>query len=91
MEAANGTDGISAAITGDHTADEDFATLSSHDLEHGELDFGTPVALVVLLLVFGARGRQRLMPELLALIAIIVGFGIVRCSSHRSSRSRSSS
>ena len=75
VRAANGQGGISAAITGDHTADEDFISLSSHDLEHGELGFGLPIALIVLLLVFGAVVAA-LMPVFMALIAIIVGFGI---------------
>jgi MMPL family len=42
------------AVTGDHTVGNDFTTLSASDLQHGELDFGLPIATVILLLVFGA-------------------------------------
>ena len=74
VQAANSA-AISAAITGDHTVNEDFATMSSHDLEHGEFEIGLPVALVVLLLVFGAI-VSGLIPVLMALTAIVVGLGI---------------
>jgi RND superfamily putative drug exporter len=81
VRAASGQGGVSATVTGDHTADEDFISLSSHDLEHGELGFGLPVALVVLVLVFGAAVAA-LMPVFMALIAIAVGFGIAAILSH---------
>ena len=42
---------------------------------NGELDFGVPISIVVLLLVFGAVVAG-LMPMLMALVAIIVGLGI---------------
>ena len=42
------------AVTGDHTVGNDFTTLSASDLQHGELDFGLPISIVILLLVFGA-------------------------------------
>ena len=45
---------IEATITGEFTADDDFLTLSNKDLKEGELFFGLPAALIVLLLVFGA-------------------------------------
>ena len=51
--------GVEAAITGDLTIDEDFTKLSEEDLQKGELFFGAPAALIVLLLVFGARRRRR--------------------------------
>ena len=44
----------SVAIAGDETLDHDFNLLSQEDLEKGELQFGLPAALIILLLVFGA-------------------------------------
>ncbi len=73
---ANRTPGFSVAITGDHTVGNDFNTLSQRDLEHGELFFGLPAALVVLVLVFGAVVAG-LVPVLMALLSIIVGLGLV--------------
>ncbi|MGO9958572.1 MAG: MMPL family transporter [Solirubrobacteraceae bacterium] len=67
---------FSTAITGTHTADNDFDTLSQHDLEHAELAFGLPAALVVLVLVFGSLVAG-LVPVLLAILSILVAFGIV--------------
>jgi uncharacterized membrane protein YdfJ with MMPL/SSD domain len=75
VQSANGSDGFSVAITGDHTVDNDFSTLATSDLRHGELDFGLPIAIVVLLLVFGAVVAG-LMPVLMALLSILVGLGI---------------
>ena len=65
-----------ASITGNYPAGNDFNTLSQTDLEHGELAFGLPAALVVLVLVFGAVVAG-LMPVVLALISILVGLGLV--------------
>jgi uncharacterized membrane protein YdfJ with MMPL/SSD domain len=73
---ANRTPGFSVAITGEHTVGNDFGTLSQRDLEHGELFFGLPAALVVLMLVFGAVVAG-LVPVLMALLSIIVGLGLV--------------
>ena len=75
VSAANGPGGFAAAVTGDHTVGNDFSTLSTSDLRRGELDFGLPIAIVVLLLVFGAVVAG-LMPVLMALLSIIVGLGI---------------
>jgi putative drug exporter of the RND superfamily len=73
---ANRTPGFSVALTGDHTVGNDFTTLSQRDLEHGELFFGLPAALAVLVLVFGAVVAG-LVPVLMALLSIIVGLGLV--------------
>jgi len=75
VRAANGSDGFSVAVTGSHTVGNDFTTLSSSDLRHGELDFGLPIAIVILLLVFGAV-IAGLVPVLMALFSILVGLGI---------------
>ena len=76
MEQANTTPGFAVAVTGDHTVANDFNTLSQRDLEHGELEFGLPAALIVLLLVFGAAVAG-LVPVLMAILSILVGLGLV--------------
>ena len=75
VQSANGSGGFSVTVTGEHTVGNDFNTLSTSDLRHGELDFGLPIAIVVLLLVFGAAVAG-LMPVLMALLSIVVGLGI---------------
>jgi putative drug exporter of the RND superfamily len=75
VQAANGRDGMLVAITGVHTVGNDFTTLSASDLRHGEIDFGLPIALIILVLVFGAVVAG-LMPVLMALLSIAVGLGI---------------
>ncbi|HYA69623.1 MAG TPA: MMPL family transporter, partial [Acidimicrobiales bacterium] len=75
VRSANGTGGFAVAVTGTHTVANDFTTLSTSDLHRGELDFGLPIALVILILVFGAVVAG-LMPVAIALISIIVGLGI---------------
>jgi uncharacterized membrane protein YdfJ with MMPL/SSD domain len=75
VQAANGRDGMRVAITGVHTVGNDFTTLSASDLRHGEIDFGLPIALIILVLVFGAVVAG-LMPVLMALLSIAVGLGI---------------
>ena len=68
--------GFTISITGGYPAQNDFSKLSQSDLEHGELAFGLPAALVVLVLVFGAVVAG-LVPVLMALVAILVGLGLV--------------
>ena len=75
VQSASGRGGFSVAVTGVHTVGNDFNTLSTSDLRNGELDFGLPISIVVLLLVFGAVVAG-LVPMLLALVSIIVGLGI---------------
>jgi RND superfamily putative drug exporter len=75
VEQANGH-GFSVGITGDHTANYDFGKQSQKDLETGELAFGLPAALIVLVLVFGAVVAG-LVPVLMAILAIIVALGLV--------------
>jgi putative drug exporter of the RND superfamily len=67
---------FAAAITGDETRQHDFDQLSQDDLKSGELQFGLPAALIVLMLVFGAVVAG-LIPLLLALLSIAIGLGIV--------------
>ena len=75
VESANGSGGFSVAVTGVHTVGNDFTSLSTSDLRNGELDFGLPISIVVLLLVFGTVVAG-LMPMLMALLSIVVGLGI---------------
>jgi uncharacterized membrane protein YdfJ with MMPL/SSD domain len=75
VEKAN-ADAFSVTITGDHTVGYDFGKQSQKDLENGELAFGLPAALIVLILVFGAVVAG-LVPVLLAILSIVVGLGIV--------------
>ena len=63
-------------MTGEETLDHDFNILSQEDLENGELKFGLPAALIILLLVFGAVVAG-LIPLLMAIVSIIVALGFV--------------
>ena len=72
----NGQNGFEVAVTGNTIRDHDFDQLSQHDLESGELEFGLPAALIILVLVFGSIVAG-LVPILLAILAIIGGLGLV--------------
>jgi len=75
VERAN-SGAFSVGVTGDHTANHDFGKQSQKDLETGELAFGLPAALIVLVLVFGALVAG-LVPVLMAILSIIVALGLV--------------
>jgi uncharacterized membrane protein YdfJ with MMPL/SSD domain len=64
------------AITGNQTRDYDSNRLSESDLQNGELKFGLPAALVILLLVFGTVVAG-LVPLLMALVSILTAMGLV--------------
>jgi uncharacterized membrane protein YdfJ with MMPL/SSD domain len=64
-----------AAITGDFVNDADQEKLSEDDLRNGELFFGAPAALVILLLVFGAVVAG-LIPLMLAIISILIALAL---------------
>jgi RND superfamily putative drug exporter len=68
--------GYTAAITGSLTADADEDAASLEDLKKGELFFGAPLALIVLLLVFGAVVAG-LVPLMLAIASIVVALALV--------------
>jgi uncharacterized membrane protein YdfJ with MMPL/SSD domain len=70
------TQNFAVAVTGDHTVNNDFANLSQTDLQNGELAFGLPAAMIVLVLVFGAVVAG-LVPVVMALLSILVGLGLV--------------
>ena len=63
-------------ITGEFTADDDLLSLSNKDLKEGELFFGLPAALIVLLIVFGAVVAS-FVPLLLAIVSIVVALALV--------------
>jgi uncharacterized membrane protein YdfJ with MMPL/SSD domain len=68
--------GFQAAATGERIADADEEAASLEDLKKGELFFGAPLALVVLLLVFGAVVAG-LVPLMLAITSIVVALALV--------------
>jgi uncharacterized membrane protein YdfJ with MMPL/SSD domain len=76
VERADADPTFETAITGDQTVDNDFNELSQRDLENGELRFGLPAALIILVLVFGAVVAG-LIPLLMALLSIAVALGLV--------------
>ena len=75
LEAANEDPVFDVAIAGDRALDHDFNLLSQEDLEKGELQFGLPAALIILLLVFGAVVAG-LVPLLMAIVSIVVALGL---------------
>jgi RND superfamily putative drug exporter len=75
VEAADAEDAVSATITGTWTVNNDFIEVSQYDLDKGEMQFGLPAALIVLLLVFGAVVAA-LVPLAMAIVSIVVALGI---------------
>ncbi|HLM08630.1 MAG TPA: MMPL family transporter, partial [Thermoleophilaceae bacterium] len=67
--------GYRAGITGEVTSDEDQGELSTEDLRTGELFFGLPTALVILVLVFGGVVAG-LVPLALAIVSILVALAL---------------
>ena len=76
VQRADAEPDFAVAITGNTTRDHDFNQLSQRDLQNGELEFGLPAALLVLLLVFGTVVAG-LVPLLMALVAITTALGLV--------------
>jgi uncharacterized membrane protein YdfJ with MMPL/SSD domain len=75
VERLDADPGYEAAVTGEWTADADFGALSESDLQEGELFFGAPAALVILLLVFGTVVAG-VLPLVLAIVSIIVALAL---------------
>ena len=75
VEAIDEESAFAVSVTGTETLDHDFNLLSQEDLENGELKFGLPAALIILLLVFGAVVAG-LVPLLMAIVSIIVALGL---------------
>jgi RND superfamily putative drug exporter len=63
------------SITGDATMDKEFNDLSAHDLKEGELMFGLPIAIFVLILVFGALAAAGV-PLVVAIVSITIALGL---------------
>jgi uncharacterized membrane protein YdfJ with MMPL/SSD domain len=74
--AADEDPAFAVSVAGDETIDHDFNLLSERDLREGELQFGIPAALVVLLLVFGTVVAG-FVPLLMAIFSIVVALGLV--------------
>ncbi len=65
--------GFNVLITGQATLSQDFEELAQDGLARGEA-FGVPIAVLILILVFGALVAA-LVPVVLAVASIIVAFG----------------
>jgi uncharacterized membrane protein YdfJ with MMPL/SSD domain len=81
VQRADATPEFAATVTGQRTVNHDFNKLSEEDLQSGELQFGLPAALIVLLLVFGAVVAG-LVPLLIALPSIVVALSFVAVLGH---------
>jgi len=81
VEGADAKPAFSAAVTGDETRQFDFNELSQDDLKSGELQFGLPAALIVLMLVFGAVVAG-FIPLLMAMLSIVVALALVAMLAH---------
>ncbi len=68
------TDQIEALSVGSMTINDAFNTISEEDLQTGE-KFGIPIALIILIIVFGAL-IAAFVPIVLALVAIAVAIGM---------------
>jgi RND superfamily putative drug exporter len=75
VERADGAEGFAAHMTGEFTLDRDFTEVSEKDLSTGELQFGLPAALIVLLVVIGTLVGAAV-PMLMAIISIVVALAI---------------
>ena len=73
---ADGAQGFAVDITGDFTVGRDFEKVSEEDLQKGEIQFGLPAALIILLLVFGTVVGA-LIPLTMATLSIIVALALV--------------
>jgi uncharacterized membrane protein YdfJ with MMPL/SSD domain len=78
---ADASPSFDVTVTGRQTVNHDFSKLSEDDLRSGELQFGLPAALIVLLLVFGAIVAG-LVPLLIALPSIVFALGMVAVLAH---------
>jgi RND superfamily putative drug exporter len=67
--------GYEVLVTGDATLSRDLTKLSASDLQKGEA-IGIPIALVILVIVFGAAVAA-LIPVLLAVFAIVIGIAMI--------------
>ena len=73
---ADAADAFAVDLVGEHTAGHAFQHVSEQDLRQGELQFGLPAALLVLLLVFGTFVGA-FIPLLMAIVSIAVAMGLI--------------
>jgi uncharacterized membrane protein YdfJ with MMPL/SSD domain len=76
VQRADGVMGFAVDIFGEFTVGHDFQEVSEEDLRTGELQFGLPAAMIVLLMVFGTLVGAAI-PLAMALISIIVALGLI--------------
>jgi putative drug exporter of the RND superfamily len=76
VEASDDDPAFEVAVAGNETLDHDFNLLSERDLQEGELQFGLPAALIILLLVFGTVVAG-VVPLLMAGFSIVVALALV--------------
>src|SRR3990170_1073954 len=74
VHGADGAEGFQVLITGGASVHKDFQEVSESDLQTGEA-FGIPIALVVLVIVFGAI-TAALLPLVLGIFSIVVAVGL---------------
>ena len=67
--------GFDVTMTGNCSADYDLNRILNNDLKRGELYFGIPAALVILVLVFGALVAA-VVPLAVAIFAIAISLGL---------------
>jgi uncharacterized membrane protein YdfJ with MMPL/SSD domain len=75
VQRADASPGFTVNVTGEKMREHDFNQLSQDDLKSGELQFGLPAALIILLLVFGGVVAG-LVPLLMAMTSIVVALGL---------------
>ncbi|MCH8087645.1 MAG: MMPL family transporter [Chloroflexi bacterium] len=73
VDEADKTDGFDVLVTGNASISKEFTEIAESDLLKGEA-FGLPVALVILVLVFGTLASA-LIPVVIAIIAIVAAVG----------------
>jgi RND superfamily putative drug exporter len=76
VEDADGRGDFAVDVAGHFTGGRDFGRASERDLRRGELRFGLPAAIVVLLIVFGSLAGAAI-PVVMALVSIAVALGVV--------------
>jgi putative drug exporter of the RND superfamily len=76
VQRADGAEGFAVDITGEFTVGRDFEEVSTEDLQKGELQFGLPAAMIILLLVFGTLVGAGI-PLTMAILSIIVALAMV--------------
>jgi len=80
VKQADGSQGFHVLITGGASMSDELQTQAQHDLETGE-SIGIPIALVVLVVVFGALLAAGV-PLVLGILAIVVAVGLSALLGH---------